>query len=226
MNTTMNTNLISTNNCKIHCSYCKQAGHRINKCNSSDIDILKMYVLERKIYIDNLYDNLSIDIRKEMLSDWLSQKFIENEKLFEAYAVKCFKFSKNLIIKHKIYFIINKLYDYGISNDIVIDEQNEYENDYIPPIENHQAVGDTISQQIYTDQNQSLDNKTEQITNDKKNPNIIKITCDICYEERDKKKFRQLKICKHVFCTNCIFKLNRCPICREPYNHSHCKSLK
>lgn len=244
----MNTNRIA--NC---CSYCRKPGHRINYCDSSDIEAFNMYVLDRKMCIDNAYGDLPLDIRKNMISDWLSQKYYENEKLFEAYAVKCFKINKKRKIQDKIYHITDKLYDNSNINDyteIYLETDNdtiEIENDYIPPIENNQLGGVPIPQQILNYQNQSsseiidetrtndinqiISQESTKITNNKKKRTIVKITCDICYEEKVKKRFTQLKICKHTFCNVCILKLidanhSRCPICREPFNHSHCKSLR
>ncbi len=244
----MNMNLIPTNNKSQRCSYCKLTGHRVNKCNSDDINAFEMFVLDRKMSIDNTYGNLSVDVRKIMISDWLSQKYSENEILFEAYAAKCFKIAKKYKIQDKIYCITNKLYDNEIGFQTIInDNEIEIINDYMPPIENHIAGGEPIPQQILNyqtqtsseiihetetnDINQIISQESIEIINDKKKRTIVKITCDICYEEKGKKNFKQLKKCKHTFCIICIHKLidanhSICPICREPFNYSHCKSLR
>ena len=235
--------MIFTNKSQRCCSFCRESGHTINKCNSNKFTEFEMICAETVKQIECLDD----------FKNWLLISYIDNHVLIKAFAHR--KLGVNS--KNNVAYCIDVIgeYIFRTYKDINI-IQEDLESDLVnllgelrnpsqqePQIQQIQIqdvegieytiMHEYITALIFNDFVSQI--REEHNTSRKLNINLIvdknreknknmdeNCKCNICWDEKKRDNFIKLG-CNHEFCKDCIIKTLRsgqksnpcCALCRS-----------
>ncbi len=212
------------------CSFCKQSGHNITRCNSDRLLEFEIMCATEVRSFESQYD----------FKIWLNQNYINNKIILKAFAIR----KMNVNSKTSIDDCINKISDYifktyknftNIQQEDTIDFEediNDLQDDlirFLDEIRNRRQR--EMPQEFYENPNfeqsalreynialslQDIFFQVRESHNDNKNINIITkllinedeeineiCKCNICWDEKEIKNFVKLG-CNHEFCKDCV----------------------
>jgi hypothetical protein len=219
------------------CSYCKQAGHRINNCDHNNIQLFDELCRLKKTEIENMESlTISYEYSSRILTKgstfllWLTYFIINNPEQVEnlkVYAVNKCNLRCDTSIERQIIYITNYIYD-------ILDDIN-HEN-FIPIIMANNSWDRLTYRRSQINTNLILNIwgiagflespliKGNSIVYEGNNSEK---ECGVCLDSIKEKNFITFG-CKHELCSGCMnnimkFKssyqyMNRCPFCRDQIN--------
>jgi hypothetical protein len=194
---------IARRNC---CSFCRQTGHNIKRCN--DIRFEQFYYLCERVQFSYGIEAVGID----SFNNWLCAFALTNEEnrhLVRSFGVRY----TNSTIRMPLFSIINKIvnfiysYNHMFNTIVDVDFISLTLNNFTDNNNSNHSAKSNVKIQMKDHSNIDLE--------ENKNKDLC-IECSICYEENiPEKKCIKLN-CNHKFCKDCI--INTLKTCN--YNKS------
>jgi hypothetical protein len=220
-----------SNNC---CSFCKQRGHNITRCNSDRL-------LEFEVTCSAEVRNFE---SQNDFKNWLYQNYINSHHILKAFAIRKFHINLRTSVEHCIYLISEYIFtnykNFAHENYNDDEDLNELETDLIRfldeirtrrqrefPQEFYENPGfeQALMREYYIAsalqnffvQNRERNNVNRKLNittnlvinknekNDENDKNDKICECNICLDEKEIINFVKLG-CKHEFCKDCVIK--------------------
>ena len=217
------------------CSFCKQRGHNITRCNSDRL-------LEFEVICSTEVRNFE---SQDDFKNWLYQNYINSPNILKAFAIRKFHINLRTSVKHCIDIISEYIFaNYAQENDeediseletdlirfldVIRRRQRDFPQEFYENPGSEQALmreyNIASALQIFFVQNRERNNVNRKLnitTNLVIDKNNEICECNICLDEKEIINFVKLG-CTHEFCKDCVIKTLKtdqrdnpcCALCR------------
>jgi hypothetical protein len=202
------------------CSFCRQPGHNIIRCNDNRIREFELLCATQVVTMNT----------QNEFKTWLSE---QDEYLVKVYAIRKFRVSFSSSVLYRINTITNYIYrTYVFNSHTEIEEQADFENDLMSFVQQLASQNQYIRNRIpefdevrgmetiliremmfsmfplmftnFIRENLHQKLRIKSTFNNNENEDICQLCeCSICYDEKELQNFVKLG-CNHEFCKDCV----------------------